>query len=83
MIKFLFFAQLADDVGSATICFDHIEGQSVQDYLQQLVDDRPNLKASLLDDDSPLVSVNQKLASRADTLSDGDEVGMLPPFSGG
>jgi len=39
--------------------------------------------AGLIDSRSLLVSVNQEFAKGTDAVKDGDEVGFLPPFSGG
>jgi len=83
MIKLLFFAHLADAAESSSAELEYNAEQSVQNYLRQLVDKQPALQKELLEDESVLVSVNQKLATRETVLSDGDEVGLLPPFSGG
>ncbi len=39
--------------------------------------------AGLIDSRSLLVSVNQEFVTRETVVKDGDEVGFLPPFSGG
>jgi len=39
--------------------------------------------AGLIDSRSLLVSVNQEFARNDTPVKDGDEVGFLPPFSGG
>lgn len=39
--------------------------------------------SGLIDSRSLLVSVNQEFATRDTVVKDGDEVGFLPPFSGG
>lgn len=83
MLKFLFFAQLADDVGVQLMQVDYIEGWQVQQYLEKITAENTALKTALLDDESILVSVNQSIAARSNVLADGDEVGLLPPFSGG
>lgn len=83
MIKFLFFAHLSDVAESSSTKLDFEAGQTVQNYLQELADKQPALQRELLADESVLVSVNQKLTDRTTVLADGDEVGLLPPFSGG
>ena len=83
MLKFLFFAQLADDVGVQLMQVDYIEGWQVQQYLEKITAENTALKTALLDDESMMVSVNQSIAARSNVLADGDEVGLLPPFSGG
>ncbi|MBI4949295.1 MAG: MoaD/ThiS family protein [Deltaproteobacteria bacterium] len=39
--------------------------------------------SSILDGRSILISVNQEFADKNTVIRDGDEVGLLPPFSGG
>lgn len=44
--------------------------------------DFPSL-SQIIDSRSLLISVNQEFASKDTLVKDGDEVGFLPPFSGG
>ena len=83
MIKFLLFAQLSELAECDSVDVEFQEGQSVSDYLSVLADCLPKPALDTLDDGAMMVSVNQTLASWEAILSDGDEVGLLPPFSGG
>lgn len=83
MIKFLFFAQLADLAERNSLELEYQAGLSACDYINSLAKHLPEPAIAMLRDKSIAVSINQKLASWDDTLSDGDEVGLLPPFSGG
>lgn len=60
-----------------------VKGQmSLEELKSMLKRDFPAL-APVLDSRSVLISVNQEFASRDAIIKDGDEVGFLPPFSGG
>lgn len=81
--KVLFFAHLRDiaqadsfdiELGSATV---------VRDLLQQLRGQVPDELIEAIADESALVSVNHKYAGWDGVIKDGDEIGILPPVSGG
>lgn len=55
---------------------------TVAELLQQLSRDYPNL-APILARGGILISVNQEFAKQNARLKDGDEVALMPPFSGG
>lgn len=55
---------------------------TVADVLEMVKSDFPALR-EVLDRRSVMVSVNQEFAAPEDQVKDGDEVGLLPPFSGG
>lgn len=81
MITVKFFAMLKKVAGVESKDYD-LAGTTLADFKEILKKDFPQL-VDVLDGRSVLVSVNQEFA-RADTvLKDGDEVGLLPPFSGG
>jgi molybdopterin converting factor subunit 1 len=81
MITVRLFAALKDAAGAAEL--QVAEGPStVRELLALLERGRPALAGAL----SPgrfLVAVNQEFADRSTPLRDGDEVALLPPFSGG
>ena len=83
MIKFLFFAHLVDEVGVQSMDLELVDGWVVGQYLDKISSGNSFLQAALVEDESVLVSVNQVLSDRNAILSNGDEVGLLPPFSGG
>lgn len=60
-----------------------IEGPiTVHALKKMLKEDFPALTETL-DGRSVLISVNEEFASNDTIINDGDEVGLLPPFSGG
>ncbi|MBI5491437.1 MAG: MoaD/ThiS family protein [Deltaproteobacteria bacterium] len=54
----------------------------LEELKSMLKKDFPAL-SGVLDSRSILISINQEFASRDAVVKDGDEVGLLPPFSGG
>jgi len=83
MVKFLFFAQLAEEAGIDSVEMAFEVGHTVRDYLTPLADKVPESVIATLKYDATMMSINQQFASWDDELTDGDEVGLLPPFSGG
>ncbi|GAA6139656.1 molybdopterin synthase sulfur carrier subunit [Arenicella sp. 4NH20-0111] len=83
MIKVLFFASLRDAAGTDdfTTCADGIA--DVRDLVKKMLDELPSALGDALEGETVMVSVNQKYAGWDATLNDGDEVGLLPPVSGG
>ncbi|MBI5642893.1 MAG: MoaD/ThiS family protein [Deltaproteobacteria bacterium] len=55
---------------------------TVAELKELLKKDFPAL-AGVLDSRSLLISINQEFAAKDALIKDGDEVGFLPPFSGG
>lgn len=55
---------------------------TLAEFKETLKRDFPALR-EVLDGRSVLVSVNQEFALGDTLINDGDEVGLLPPFSGG
>lgn len=55
---------------------------TVEEIKKLLKRDFPALSA-MLDGRAVLISVNQEFAGKDTVVRDGDEVGLLPPFSGG
>ena len=77
--RVLFFAHYRDLTGTRECRVGLSEGATVRDLIARLRAD-PNY-ASLPAD--PLVAVNRDYADPARRLSDGDEVALIPPVSGG
>jgi molybdopterin synthase catalytic subunit len=81
MISVKLFATLKDRAGTAELSVT--EGPAtVQDLLTIVVRRAPGL-GEFLATGRVLVSVNREFATPETTLHDGDEVGLMPPFSGG
>ncbi|MBX2848584.1 MAG: MoaD/ThiS family protein [Acidiferrobacterales bacterium] len=83
MIKFLFFAQLAEQADRNSLELQYQEGKPVCDYIELMAKYLPSDAIETLNDGATMVSINQNLAAWDHTVADGDEVGLLPPFSGG
>jgi molybdopterin synthase catalytic subunit/molybdopterin converting factor small subunit len=77
-VRVIPFGVLKDWLGSSARVVDLPEGASVHDLLDRLGNAAP---AQMLK--GIAVSVNAEYAAAAQTLRDGDEVGLLPPVSGG
>lgn len=83
MIKFLFFAQLADHAEQDSIELEFSNGMTARVAVDFLELKLPKKLIDTLRFDAAMLSVNQVIASWDDPLKDGDEVAFLPPFSGG
>jgi molybdopterin synthase catalytic subunit len=81
MIKVKLFAMLKDKAGSAEIALEE-RPETVKDLLNLIVVRFPALKDSL-SCDRIMVAVNQEFVRPDAPLKDGDEVALMPPFSGG
>ena len=84
-IQLLLFAQLRDLAGIGAMNIE-LEGMNtVNDLVAYVCSkfDQNSALVSVLNDKALMVSVNQKIAKRTDTLKNRDEVGFLPPVSGG
>jgi molybdopterin synthase catalytic subunit len=77
-IQVLPFGLLKDWLGASAAAIELPEGATVADMLARLSESRP---AGLLR--GIAVSVNAEYATGASLLHEGDEVGLLPPVSGG
>ena len=79
-VNLLFFASLADIVGSRELSLDIPDGATVGDLLSRLEADYPRLTdyRSIL-----LTAVNQEYVEFGHPVKDGDEVALFPPVSGG
>ena len=82
MIKVLLFANLRELAGTNQLEIDSSNVHSVRELILRLNEIHPALE-QVLDDESAMISINQKYAAWEAVLADGDEVGILPPVSGG
>lgn len=78
--KILFFAALAEAVGTDETTVDLMEETSVEQLVARLEDEYPGLSRF---DRSYRVAVNQVFASTDKSVRPGDEVALIPPVSGG
>lgn len=79
-IRVLFFGILKDVAGRSSETLDLPEGSRLEAVLSHYVSQIPRLESLL---PSLAVSVNQEYARVDQSLRSGDEVGLLPPVSGG
>src|SRR5262249_48154995 len=79
-VRLLFFATLKDIVGARQMQVDVPSGATVSDVLSHLERSYPRIK-----DYRPIVltAINEEYVDQAAQLSDGDEVAIFPPVSGG
>jgi molybdopterin converting factor subunit 1 len=74
------FASFREVVGARELQWEIEDHSTVQDLLKALIDRYPRLSATL---DQGMVALNHEYVSHDVALSDGDEVGLIPPVSGG
>ena len=79
-VRILPFGLLKDWLGSSPATIELHDGATVSDLLERLVHVAPGRAAALR---GIAVSVNAEYAAGGHILRDGDEVGLLPPVSGG
>ena len=82
MITVRFFASVRDAAGQDQLLLEPRERETVRDVLRRITADLPGL-APLLAPRRLMVSVNREFARDDTPVQDGDEVALLPPFSGG
>lgn len=82
MIKVLYFARLAEELGCRN---EEIQADNINQVsdLMALLQQRGEPFSSALANSSVLVSINQEMAKAEDAVSDGDEVAFFPPVTGG
>jgi len=74
------FAAAREIVGRGEVSGELGGGDTVGDLMEHFFARYPELKAIA---GSLLVAVNREFAARTARLQDGDEVGVIPPVSGG
>lgn len=80
-VHILSFGVLKDWLGSSAAIVELQDGATVSDLLERLASGAPGRSATALR--GIAVSVNAEYAVAGRVLRDGDEVGLLPPVSGG
>lgn len=78
-LNVLLFASYADAFHAPRLDVTLPEGATVADLLTQLRTMAPDTPLPLV----PLVAVNQRYATTAESLHAGDEVALIPPVAGG
>ncbi|MBI5049097.1 MAG: MoaD/ThiS family protein [Deltaproteobacteria bacterium] len=81
-IKVRFFAMLKTKAGKEEVNLTVSENISLAQLKDMLKKEFPVL-AEFIDSKSIMISVNQEFAVKNTIIKGGDEVALLPPFSGG
>ncbi len=81
MITVRFFAILKDRAGRDVVTLDFSSG-TVSELIGHVIREYPSL-SELVKLDRILIAVNQEFVKQDTLVQDGDEVALMPPFSGG
>ena len=81
MIKVRFFSMLKKKVDKEEASLSVPENTSVYQLKNILKNEFPSIAEFI--DKNIMISVNQEFADKNTIIKDGDEVALLPPFSGG
>ena len=76
-----FFAHIKEQVGKEEITLDIPDSSSLKQFRIKLEEAIPAMKG--VHHQTFRIAVNQELVAEEAQLRDGDEVAILPPFSGG
>ncbi|MFQ5847736.1 MAG: molybdopterin converting factor subunit 1 [Candidatus Methylomirabilales bacterium] len=79
-VRVRLFAAAREIVGRGEVSVELKEGGTVGELLEQVFSRYPGLKGIAA---SLLIAVNREFAERSAKLQEGDEVGVIPPVSGG
>lgn len=82
MIKVRFFAMLKNKTGKEEVNLSVPENITLEKLKVILKNEFPAI-AEFIERKSIMISVNQEFADKNTVIKDGDEVALLPPFSGG
>lgn len=82
MIKVRFFAMLKNKTGKEEVNLSVPENITLEKLKTILKNEFPAI-AEFIERKSIMISVNQEFADKNTVIKDGDEVALLPPFSGG
>jgi len=79
-VRLLFFASLKDIVGSRELRWEIQRGSTIADLLSELEARYPRIKdyRSVM-----LTAINEDYVDRTAPISEGDEIAIFPPVSGG
>ncbi|HBR18449.1 MAG: molybdopterin converting factor subunit 1 [Deltaproteobacteria bacterium RIFCSPLOWO2_12_FULL_43_16] len=82
MIKVRFFAMLKNKTGKEEVNLSVPDNITLEKLKAILKNEFPAI-AEFIERKSIMISVNQEFATNTTIIKDGDEVALLPPFSGG
>lgn len=78
-IEVLFFGITADLIGEKSITFNILEGMTVNDIKQKLLETYPKL----VQHQSFSMALNMEYAEGNNLVKNGDTIALIPPVSGG
>ncbi|MDF1662274.1 MAG: molybdopterin converting factor subunit 1 [Planctomycetota bacterium] len=79
-IKVLVFARLRELFGEDEVTLSLVDGATVQDVLNAMIEAQPSLKDSQR---ALHVAVNQDIAEPDQVVKEADEIALFPPVGGG
>ncbi len=79
-VRVKLFAAAREIVGQGEVALDLKEGSTVSDLMEHFFSHYPRLKGM---SGSLLLAVNREFSELTTQLREGDEVGVIPPVSGG
>lgn len=83
MINVLFFAQVRELLGTASIKVEAGENTQTAEGLRATLAGTDDKWARIMASDKLLVAVNQTISQWDSAIEDGDEVAFFPPVTGG
>ncbi len=82
MVKVRCFAVMKTVLGQEEVLLPVGPDETLGTVLRRLEENRPGL-SEFMGSHPVLIAINGELAHREDLVQDGDEIALLPPFSGG
>jgi len=82
VVKIRFFAHLKDLAGRPDLRLDLDRPTPMKEFWDKLREKIPEV-SDWIEEGKVLVAVNHEMAAEDSVIQDGDEVGLMPPFSGG
>lgn len=79
-VRVKLFASFREIVGQGELRMEVVEGSTIGDVVSKLIEKHPRLSKI---SETMIYSVNKEYADSNRKLQDGDEIGVLPPISGG
>ncbi len=79
-VRVRLFAAAREIVGLGEVSVELSEGSTVGDLVEQMFTQYPGLRGI---GDALVFAVNREVTPRTVSLQEGDEVGVIPPVSGG
>ncbi|MBB1268801.1 molybdopterin synthase sulfur carrier subunit [Shewanella sp. SR44-3] len=83
MIKILFFAQVRELLGTASLDLAIEKGGITAEVLRAQLASTDDKWAKVMASDKLLVAINQTMSTWDASIKDGDEVAFFPPVTGG